>query len=50
VISERAGIDLAEAFARLRAHSRNTNQRLTDVAHAAVAGTLDPLAWTATRS
>jgi GAF domain-containing protein len=50
VISERAGIDLAEAFARLRTHSRNTNQRLTDVAHAAVAGTLDPLAWTATRS
>jgi GAF domain-containing protein len=45
VISERAGIDLAEAFARLRAHSRNTNQRLTDVAHAAVDGTLEPRAW-----
>src|SRR5216683_3199375 len=45
VISERAGIDLAEAFTRLRAHSRNTNQRLTDVARAAVDGTLEPLAW-----
>ncbi len=45
VISERAGIDLAEAFARLRAHARNTNRRLTDVAQAAVDGTLDPHAW-----
>ena len=45
LISERAGIDLAEAFTRLRAFSRNTNQRLTDVAHAAVDGTLDPHAW-----
>lgn len=47
VISERAGIDLAEAFARLRAHARNTNQRLTDVAQAAVDGTLDPRGWAA---
>ncbi len=45
VISERAGIELAEAFARLRAYARNTNQRLTDVAHAAVDGTLDARAW-----
>ena len=45
VISERAGVDLAEAFARLRTHSRNTNQRLTDVARAAVDGTLEPHAW-----
>jgi GAF domain-containing protein len=45
VISERVGIDLAEAFTRLRAYSRNTNQRLTDVAHAAVDGTLEPDAW-----
>ena len=45
VISERADIDLAEAFTRLRAHSRNTNQRLTDVARAVVDGTLEPHAW-----
>ena len=45
VISERAGIDLAEAFLRLRAYARNSNLRLTDVARAAVDGTLDPLAW-----
>ena len=45
VISERAGIDLAEAFSRLRAYARNGNLRLTDVAQAAIDGTLDPLAW-----
>ncbi len=48
VLSERAGIDLAEAFARLRTYARSTNQRLTDVAQAAVNGTLDPAAWAAT--
>ncbi len=48
VLSERAGIDLAEAFTRLRAYARSTNQRLTDVAQAAVNGTLDPAAWAAT--
>ncbi len=45
VISERAGVDLAEAFARLRGYARNRNLRLTDVAEAAVDHTLDPLAW-----
>jgi GAF domain-containing protein len=45
VICERADIDLAEAFARLRAYARNHNLRLTDVARAAVDGALDPLAW-----
>src|SRR6266571_4074740 len=47
VICERAGVDLAEAFARLRAYARSSNLRLTDVAQAAVAGTLDldSLAW-----
>jgi GAF domain-containing protein len=48
VISERAGIDLAEAFARLRAHARNHNLRLTDVAQTAVDGTLEPSAWAVT--
>lgn len=47
VISERAGVTLAEAFTRLRAYARNRNLRLTDVAQAAVDGTLDPLAWAA---
>jgi GAF domain-containing protein len=45
VISERAGVTLAEAFSRLRGYARNRNLLLTDVAQAAVDGTLDPLAW-----
>jgi len=45
VLSERAGTDLAEAFSRMRAFARNSNLRLTDVARAAVDGTLDPRAW-----
>jgi ANTAR domain len=44
VISERADIDLAQAFSRLRAHARSNNLRLTDVARAAIDGTLDPRA------
>lgn len=46
VLFERAGIDMAEAFARLRAYARNHNLRLTDVAQAAIDGTLDAAAWT----
>jgi len=49
VISERAGIDLAEAFARLRGYARNANLPLTGVARTAVDGTLDPSAWTSAR-
>lgn len=45
VVSERAGVGLPEAFARLRTYARARNLRLTDVAHAAVEGTLDPVAW-----
>lgn len=45
VISERAEVDLAEAFARLRGFARSRNYRLTDVAQAAIDGTLDPSAW-----
>jgi GAF domain-containing protein len=45
VISERAGVDLAEAFSRLRRYARSSNLRLTDVAQAAVDGSLTPLAW-----
>jgi GAF domain-containing protein len=45
VLAERAGIDLAEAFFRLRTHARSNNLRLTEVARAAVDGTLDQRAW-----
>jgi len=45
VLSERAGVDLAEAFSRLRSYARSNNLRLTDVARAAVDGVLDPRAW-----
>lgn len=45
VIFERAGIDLSEAFSRLRKYARDNNLRLTDVARAAIDGTLDPRAW-----
>ena len=45
VIAERAGAGLAEAFSRLRAYARNHNRRLTEVAQAAIEGTLDPQAW-----
>jgi GAF domain-containing protein len=50
VISERAGIQLDQAFSRLRAHARNHNLRLTDVAQAAIDGTLDLRAWNPSRS
>ena len=45
VIAERAGLDMAEAFARLRRYARNNNLRLTDVGQAAIDGTLDPSVW-----
>lgn len=47
VVFERAGIDMAEAFSRLRSYARNNNLRLTDVAQAAIDGALDPRAWAA---
>ncbi|HEX4060655.1 MAG TPA: GAF and ANTAR domain-containing protein [Streptosporangiaceae bacterium] len=46
VISERAEVNLADAFSRLRTFARQRNLRLTDVAQAAIDGTLDPRAWT----
>ncbi len=45
VLAERAGIDLTEAFERMRAYARDHNRRLSDVAEAAVSGTLEPRAW-----
>ena len=40
VVAERAGIDMEEAFVRLRQHARNHSIRLTDVAHAVSTKTL----------
>jgi ANTAR domain-containing protein len=45
VVAERAGVDLAEAFSRLRAYARSSNLRLTDVAQAVIDGTVNPAAW-----
>jgi GAF domain-containing protein len=50
VIAERAGISLADAFARLRYYARSRNLRLTQVAQSAIEGTLDPRAWVADQS
>jgi AmiR/NasT family two-component response regulator len=47
VVFERAGVDMAEAFARLRKYARDHNVHLTDVAQATIDGTLDPQAWAA---
>ena len=48
VIAERAGLDMDQAFDRLRNHARNHNLRLVDVARDVIDGTvvaeaLDPL-------
>ncbi len=45
VIFERAGVDMPEAFRRLREYARNHSLLLTDVAKAAIDGTLDPRIW-----
>jgi GAF domain-containing protein len=45
VISERARIDLSEAFSRLRNYARRHSLRLAEVAQSAIDGTLDPEAW-----
>ncbi len=46
VVFARAGIDMPQAFERLRHYARDHNLRLTDVAQAAIDGTLDAGAWT----
>ena len=45
VIFERAKVDMGEAFSRLRTYARSNNLLLTEVAQAAINGTLDPRAW-----
>jgi transcriptional regulator with GAF, ATPase, and Fis domain len=41
VIAERAGVAMDEAFGRLRRYARNNNLRLSDLAGAVIAGTVD---------
>jgi GAF domain-containing protein len=45
VVAERTGLDMDQAFARLRHHARNHNLRLVDAAHAVIDGTLKPEAF-----
>jgi GAF domain-containing protein len=45
VVFERAGVDMSEAFARLRSYARRHSLRLTEVAEAVIDGTLGPEAW-----
>jgi GAF domain-containing protein len=40
VLAERAGLEMADSFDRLRRHSRSNNLRLVDVAQALIDGTL----------
>jgi hypothetical protein len=40
VIAERQRLDMEQSFARLRAHARNHNRRLADVARDVIDGTL----------
>jgi len=47
LISAHTGLNMTEAFSRLRRYARNSQLRLTDVAQTAVDGTLDPSTWTA---
>ena len=40
MVAERAGLDMEQAFPRLRNHARNHNLRLVDVALAVIEGSL----------
>jgi transcriptional regulator with GAF, ATPase, and Fis domain len=50
VISERAHIDLSEAFTLLRNYARRHGLLLAEVAQSAIEGTLDAQAWAAPKS
>jgi uncharacterized protein with PIN domain len=41
VVAEQTGLDMDQAFGRLRNHARNHNLRLVDAAHAVIDGTLN---------
>ena len=42
IVGERAGIDMEQAFSLLRAHARNHNLRLADVARDVISGAIRP--------
>ncbi len=44
MVAEREGLDMANAFARLRNHARTHNCRLADIASEVIDGTLQPAA------
>jgi GAF domain-containing protein len=44
IVAEREGVDVDEAFVRLRNHARDHNLRLADVAHAVIDGSLSATA------
>ena len=50
MIAGRTGVDLSEAFERLRGYARDHGLRLSDVARAAVEGTLGPEVWSSPRA
>jgi hypothetical protein len=41
MLAERGGLDMDQAFDRLRLHARDNNLRLTDLAHGLVNGDVD---------
>ena len=43
MLAERGGIEVDEAFSLLRSHARSHGERLTDVAHKFLDGTVDPM-------
>jgi GAF domain-containing protein len=48
MLAERRNVEMDAAFESLRTYARNTNQKLSDVAHALVAGTLSADTFTST--
>jgi AmiR/NasT family two-component response regulator len=50
ILAERTGLDMEQAFTRLRNHARSHNLRLVDVAQAVIDGTLKPEAFDQLRS
>jgi len=40
VLAERTGVNMEEAFARIRAYARDHNRKLAEVAEGVIAGTL----------
>ena len=45
MVAERENLNMEQAFSALRNYARNHNLLLTNVAQAAVDGTLEPSAW-----